>query len=54
MRATKKLVIQATRTGFSIKRFLVGANARNIADIGVLVQAATKAPIPAIVYVVGK
>ena len=46
--------MQATKTGFSIKRFLVGAKARNMADIGVLVQAATKAPIPATVYVVGK
>ena len=46
--------MQANKTGLSISKFFVGAKARNIADIGVLVQAATKAPIPATVYVVGK
>ncbi len=53
-RAIKKLVRQATKTGLRIKRFLVGANARNIAEMGVRVHAATNAPIPARVYVVGK
>ena len=46
--------MQVSKTGFSISRFFVGAKARNMAVIGVLVHAATNAPIPARVYVVGK
>ena len=51
--AIKKLVMQLIRTGFSMIRFLVRANARNIAVIGVLEHPATNAPIPANMYVFG-
>ena len=51
--AIKKLVIQLIRTGLSMIKFLVKANARNIAVMGVLEHPATNAPIPANIYVFG-
>ena len=43
--------MQLIKTGFIINKFFVNAKAKNIAVIGVREHPATKAPIPAKMYV---
>ena len=45
--------MQLIKTGFIINKFFVKAKARNIAVIGVREHPATKAPMPAKIYVLG-
>ena len=45
--------MQLINTGFIINKFFVKAKAKNIAVIGVREHPATKAPIPAKIYVLG-
>ena len=45
--------MQLINTGFIINKFFVKAKAKNIAVIGVREHPATKAPIPAKMYVLG-
>ena len=45
--------MQLIKTGFIMSKFFVNAKARNIAVIGVREHPATKAPIPAKIYVLG-
>ena len=45
--------MQLIKTGFMINKFFVKAKARNIAVIGVREHPATKAPMPAKIYVLG-